>query len=152
MVCACAQGPVTLVSVSSDTSCVITAGQDSTLFFFTLHAPSTLEPLCYIKVRLRTAHGAQRRSAARAAACGWPLAHDTCVTSLRPLAACTQLPAPARCASWSLDRSTVLLGLDNGRVVQVPVPAPGSVDTHKTFEVRSSLLLITRTTTRRANA
>ncbi len=99
-VCVCVfvptQGPVTVLALSNDYSRLVTAGKDSTLFFFSVSPAGALTPECYVK-----------------------------------------LPSVALSAAWAADNGTVLLGLDNGVVVEVNVPTPGSVDTHKTFEVRT---------------
>lgn len=46
-----------------------------------------------------------------------------------------QLLAPATCSQWAEDGTKVLLGLKDGRLLEMQAPK-GNVDTEKTFEVR----------------
>jgi hypothetical protein len=45
-----------------------------------------------------------------------------------------QLPAAATCSEWATDGSKVLLGLRDGRLLELQVPK-GTINTEKTFEV-----------------
>ncbi|KAF5842039.1 hypothetical protein DUNSADRAFT_9608 [Dunaliella salina] len=53
-------------------------------------------------------------------------------TSLEPICF-TKLPAVATCADWASDGSKLMLGLHDGRLLELQ-PPQGSVDTEKTFE------------------
>jgi len=54
-------------------------------------------------------------------------------TSLEPICF-TKLPAVATCADWASDGSKLMLGLHDGRLLELQ-PPQGSVDTEKTFEM-----------------